>query len=83
MTTRKIFNRKMKLTMVRNTCNGVELICCRASGVYKGYYIERTSTQEINLATPDTLQVLEQLARGNYEHECRIIDGIEKPSERE
>lgn len=66
-------NRKMKLTAVFNTENGERRIGCRASGIHKGYYIERTATcleSTFDIAKAD----LETMAIGKYNAEVREID---------
>lgn len=79
MTRRKI-TRKMKLTVVRDTVNGVPRIGCRATGIYKGNPIEYTAAMPVkNLDLPDAMSNLERLATGLYNRECRIIDGIDDP----
>lgn len=67
-------NRKMKLTMVRNTYDGVEQIGCRASGIYKGYHIERTAWVPFSGANLVADGGLRRLATGQYEREKRKID---------
>lgn len=68
-------NRKMRLTMVRNTRDGIQKIGCRATGMYRGYYIERTAWCPIDqLNMDDTLGLLERYATGQYQEEIRQID---------
>lgn len=79
MITKKPINRKMKLTPVLDTVNGEPIIGCRASGVYKGFHIERVAkvpVKNLEVLPPDRL---ERLAVSRYEHECRIIDGVDEP----
>lgn len=72
--TKKI-NRKMKLTAVRNTTDGNEMIGCRAAGIYKGFYIERTSWQPIDtFMGAQHFLWLEKLATGKYNDEINAID---------
>lgn len=72
--TKRATNRKMKLTMVRNTTNGSDQIGCRATGIYKGHYIERTAWQPVELFGSDSFRELELLASGHYKKETREID---------
>ncbi len=78
-TIRRMTNRKMKITWMRNTYEGVEHVICRASGMHNGHYIERTAKQPAYLSGPDSETILEQLVRGDYERETRILDGKEPP----
>lgn len=71
-------NRKMKLTMVRNTKDGEQEIGCRATGVYKGFYIERTSWCSIKDFVPQTFEYLEKMTTGQYNAEIRHIDSLLK-----
>lgn len=76
-TDRKIMekDKKMKLTFVLNTEGGVKRAGCRASGVYKGYHIERTATCPYE-NFPDMQGQLEMVAKGRYNAECRTIDAL-------
>lgn len=67
--------RKMKLTMVRDTVDGIDRIGCRATGIHKGHHIERTAWQPVKNFTDKSFDWLETLAKGRYDEETRIIDG--------
>lgn len=67
--------RKMKLTMVRDTVDGIDRIGCRATGIHKGHHIERTAWQPVKNFTDKSFDWLETLAKGRYAEETRIIDG--------
>lgn len=71
-------NRKMKLIMVLNTFDGVKHIGCRATGMHKGYHIEKTAWapyESAPLVMDDTLRMI---AEGKYRHEVSEIDKILK-----
>lgn len=67
-------NRKMKLTLAQDTNGGAKFIGCRASGIHKGYHIERTAWQPVANFADDSFRMLETLATGRYNAEVRAID---------
>lgn len=69
-------NRKMTLSMVRDTVDGVDHIGCRASGIHKGHHIERTAWQPIRDFVSQSFDWLETLAVGNYNKEVEAINRI-------
>lgn len=70
-------NRKMALSMVRDTVDGVDRIGCRASGIHKGHHIERTAWQPIRDFVSQSFDWLETLAVGNYKKEVEAIDAMQ------
>lgn len=71
--------RKMKLTTVRNTTDGREMIGCRATGIYRGFYIEKTAWQPIDAFMGNQcLDWLEKLATGKYNAEVNMIEAALK-----
>lgn len=66
---------KMKLTIVRNTNQGNESIGCRATGIHKGFHIERTAWQTVSeFSGNQSFEWLEKLAASQYNSEVRAID---------
>lgn len=65
-----------RFTMVRNTVKGEERIGCRASGVFKGFHIERTVWQPVDLVTPKTMDILKMMASNHYDEETRAIENF-------
>ena len=65
--------RKMKLTMVRDTVDGVDRIGCRAAGIYKGHHIERTAWQPVKDFAKESFGWLEAIASGRYREEVEAI----------
>lgn len=68
-------DRKMKLTLVLNSEDGVRRAGCRASGIYRGHHIERTASVPYE-EFPGMQRELEMLVTGRYNAECRKIDRV-------
>ncbi|MDE7081799.1 MAG: hypothetical protein K2O78_09130 [Muribaculaceae bacterium] len=67
--------RKMKLIAVRNTFEGEAYVGCRAVGVHKGYYIERTEwAPVVNLES--CISDLERIATWKYNQAIKEIEEL-------
>lgn len=73
---------EMQLYAVETHIEGVHYVGCRAKGVYKGCPIECTSYVPASNLREETMDYVETIAKNKYRHECRVIDGIEKPRPR-
>lgn len=73
----KVKDRKMKLTMLRNSRNGIEEIGIRAVGVYRGRRIERSSwilAPENSELSGENMEFLKDMVMATYRAEMKAID---------
>lgn len=72
-------NRKMKLTELRNTRDGMEEIGVRAEGIYHGHRIERTQwclLADNPVRYRRNLDWLYEMAAAQYRKEIKAIDAL-------